>query len=416
MPTIQPPSSSSFPPFPNEIISGVAKEFVNLYLPIREVPPQFLWLAFITYLGNSISRFVRLNIDYSEPRLFGVAIGRSARTKKSTGNNLARDLFRSINGSEQHIVEGFGSAEGLLADLAGNAGTPTLIHLDEINILAQKTNIDGSVGISALHKLFEDHDYDHTLAKGKGYRVRDARLSLLGASTLDDFLKTWTGRHADAGFFSRLFFVAAERAEKRISRPMRPDPIKRQALVENAKQILVDLDREFKKNNAPLEYTLEADAGELWDHFYDSIGDGKEWDRLDTYGFRLMVIQAVLKRQRIITAEIVDQVVDLLQYEVAIRRMMQPVIADNAVAEMEQMIMLYLPNSGEPIRRRDLYRKVHAERKGLGIFDRAIQNLVNDHQLHAPSTQTAGQISVCYARVLEDDEGTEAVTKTKEAA
>jgi hypothetical protein len=208
MPATLPPSNT-FPQFPTHVICGVAKQFVDLYVPIREVSPQLLWLAFITYFGNSISRFVRLNIDSSEPRLFGVAVGRSARTKKSTGNNLARNLFREVGGCCQHIVEGFGSAEGLLTDLAAHAGTPTLIHLDEINILAQKTSIDGSLGISALHKLFEDHDYDHTLAKGKGYQVRDAYLSLLGASTLDDFVKTWTGRHADAGFFSRLFFIGA---------------------------------------------------------------------------------------------------------------------------------------------------------------------------------------------------------------
>src|SRR5690242_21492876 len=143
MPTLQTPSSSGFPKFPEQIICGIAKEFVDLYTPIREVPPQFLWLAFITYLGNSISKFVRLDSDYSEPRLFGVAIGRSARTKKSTGNNLARDFFRKIHGNNQHVVEGFGSAEGLLTDLASHAEVPTLIHLDEINILAQKTSIDG---------------------------------------------------------------------------------------------------------------------------------------------------------------------------------------------------------------------------------------------------------------------------------
>src|SRR6266849_961075 len=106
MPTAHPPSNT-FATFPNHVICGVAKQFVDLYVPIREISPQLLWPAFVSYLGNSASQFVRLNIDYSEPRLFGVAVGRSARTKKSTANNLARDLFRAVNNEKQHVVEGF---------------------------------------------------------------------------------------------------------------------------------------------------------------------------------------------------------------------------------------------------------------------------------------------------------------------
>jgi hypothetical protein len=414
MPTPHTSSSSSFPTFPDHIICGLAKEFVDLYTPIRETPPQFLWLAFITYLGNSISKSIRLDIAYSEPRLFGVAIGRSARTKKSTGNNLARDLFRLVQGDRQHVVQGFGSAEGLLTDLSKHAGIPTLIHLDEINILAQKTNIDGSVGISALHKLFEDHDYDHTLAGGRGYQVRGARLSLLGASTLDDFLKTWTKRHADAGFFSRLFFVGADWMAKRIPRPVRADEAKTQTLADKTKALIAELDVACQRNNGtPVEYPLDDDAAAAWDAFYNTFGDGKEWDRVDTYGFRLMVIQAVLKSQRTITKETVDQVVDLLRYEVAVRRTVQPVIADNAIAEMEQMIMRYLPDPGDPIRRRELYRKVHAERKSPIIFNRAIHSLANDDQLSISTVQTAKGLSECYARVLEDDDDTEGVPKNE---
>jgi hypothetical protein len=413
MPTPQTSSSSSFPSFPDHIICGLAKEFVDLYTPIREVPPQFLWLAFITYLGNSISRFVRLNIDYSEPRLFGVAIGRSARTKKSTGNNLARDFFRRIHGNNQHVVEGFGSAEGLLTDLANHAGVPTLIHLDEINILAQKTSIDGSVGISALHKLFEDHDYDHTLAQNKGYKVRDAHLSLLGASTLDDFWKTWKGRHADAGFFSRLFLVGAERSEKRIPRPIPADAAKRQALVDRTKDLLARLEAGYKANNGTsVEYPLDAEAEAVWDRFYDSFGEGKEWDRIDTYGFRLMVILTVLKGNQTITEAVANHVVELLKYQVEVRHIVQPVIADNAVAEMEQLILRSLPTSGQAISRRTLYRKTHADRKGLSVFNRAIENLSLDGQITSPTTQTTkGKNSISYARVPDADDDTEAVTE-----
>src|SRR5262245_37825888 len=153
--------TSQFPPFPQDVICGLARDFINLYDPIREVPRPFLWLGFSVYFGNAISTVARLNTDYSEPRVFGVAIGQSGRAKTSTANNLAQKLFqRALGDSKQHAVEGFGSAEGLLTDLSHHKGIPTVVHLDEVNILAQKTAIDGSVGISALNKLFEDDTYD----------------------------------------------------------------------------------------------------------------------------------------------------------------------------------------------------------------------------------------------------------------
>jgi hypothetical protein len=80
---------------------------------------------------------------------------------------------------------------------------------------------------------------------------------------------------------------------------------KSQTLVDKTKALIAGLDAACQRNNGtPVEYPFDADAVEVWDRFYDSIGDGKEWDRVDTYGFRLMVIQAVLKGHQTITREI----------------------------------------------------------------------------------------------------------------
>jgi hypothetical protein len=65
-----------------------------------------------------------------------------------------------------------------------------VIHLDEMNQLAAKTDISGSAGTAPLHKLYEDHDYHHPLAKGAGYTLKNVYLSILGASTLEDFQKS----------------------------------------------------------------------------------------------------------------------------------------------------------------------------------------------------------------------------------
>jgi hypothetical protein len=392
-------ASADFPAFPDGIICGHARRFVDLYAPIREVPKQFLWLAFITYFGNAISPHVRLDIDYSEPRLFAAVIGQSARTKKSTGNTLALELFRDALRAtgKQAVIQGFGSSEGLLKALSDKGKLPTMLHLDEINILASKTAVEGSVGISALHQLFEQHDYDHPLSSGKIPPVRDAFLSMLGASTLEDFRMTWNSKHKDAGFFSRLLLVGGDCTDKRISRPVRADQTARDALVSAVRSAI----ERISQRSAATALKLAPDAEESWDRFYGSMGVGREWDRIDTYGFRLMTIQAVLKGEQVVSKETVQQVIEFLQYEVAIRKILQPIIAENPIAEMEELIMRHLPASGQRVSHRDLSRKTNASRKGVEIFKRAISNLAADDRLKKWPKNTANGTNYEYQRVEE---------------
>ena len=366
---------SSFPLFPKTIIQGVAERFVGLYSPIRETPEAFLWLSFVTYFGNAISPYVRLNCDSSEPRLFGVVIGKSGRTRKSAGNNAARDLFKKVAPTGQKIVEGFGSAEGMLRNLgASDVARPTIIHLDEMNILSSKTDINGSAGIAPLHKLFEDHDYDHPLAQG-GYTVKNAYLSLLGASTLEDFTQAWSSKHANAGFFSRLLVVAGD-TDKRIPRPVDPDAGELGQLTADVKGLVTQASR------APKVLKLDLEAEAVWAKFYETFGDGPEWNRIDTYGSRLLAVQAILRGEESVTKGNVQQVVEFLRYEVAVREAVSPVIAENAFAQMEELIRRHLPE-GKTIRKRDLEHKTNSHRYGIEIFRRAINNMVNDGELSA---------------------------------
>lgn len=382
---------TQFPTFPNGIIQGVARDFVELYSPIRETPESFLWLSFVTYLGNAISPYVRLDSDSSEPRLYGVVIGKSGRTRKSAGNNAARDFFKKVRARDQRIIEGFGSAEGMLRSLgADETRRPTILHLDEMNVLASKTDINGSAGIAPLHKLFEDHDYDHPLAQG-GYTVRNSYLSLVGASTLEDFRQAWTSKHADAGFFSRLLVVAGD-AVKRIPRPIEPDAAKLTQLIADVKTLVSSV------ITAPVVLKMDSDAEPIWAEFYESFGDGSEWNRIDTYGCRLLGLQAVMRNEASVTKKNVQQVVEFLQYEVAVREAVSPVIAENPVAQMEQLIRKFLPD-GQTATRRDLQRRTNYSRLGIQIFNRAVDNMIENEEI---SYGRNGR-SILYTRIRPDE-------------
>lgn len=386
-------TESQFPPFPNDIIQGVARKFVDLYSPIRETPESFLWLSFLTYFGNAISPYVRLDCASSEPRFYGVVIGKSGRTRKSAGNSVARDFFKRVGAKDQQIIQGLGSVEGVLVRLSkGESPKPAVIDLDEMNILASKTELAGSVGIAGLHKLFEDHDYDHPL-KSDSITIRNAYLSLVGASTLEDFTSTWSAKHKDTGFFSRLFIVAGD-TDKRIPRPLDPDASELETLVQEVKDLVSSV------ITNPKVLTVDPGAEEIWAKFYENFGDGPEWNRIDTYGLRLMAAQAVLRAEGSVSKENVQQVIDLLQYEVAAREAVTPVIAENAYAQMEESIRRYLPE-GKTLTKRQLQRKTNYTRLGIEVFERAINNMIRNGEI---AFESNGK-STLYTRVRFDDAG-----------
>ena len=260
-----------------------------------------------------------------------------------------------------------------------------------MNILSSKTDINGSAGIAPLHKLFEDHDYDHPLAQG-GYTVRNAYLSAIGASTLEDFQQAWSSKHANAGFFSRLLVVAGD-TDKRIARPVDPDSGELDRLIQEVKALVSSV---FA---APRVLKMDSDAEVIWAKFYENFGDGPEWNRIDTYGFRLLAVQAVLRKEETVTKANVQQVVDFLQYEVAVREAVSPVIAENPLAQMEELIRRHLPE-GKTIRKRDLEHKTNSHRFGIEIFRRAIHNMMNDGEL---SSRDEGR-SVLYTRADSNNE------------
>ena len=56
-------------------------------------------------------------------------------------------------------------------------------------------------------------------------------------------------------------------------------------------------------------------------------------------------------------------------------------VANNPVAALQAKIMALLPNEGDCMKKRELYRKVHAEREGSEIWSRAVKGLLDQRDL-----------------------------------
>src|SRR5262249_49428562 len=116
-----------------------------------------------------------------------------------------------------------------------------------------------------------------------------------------------------------------------------------------------------------------------WQKYYMNEIDPEDgvYNRTDTIGDRLMMILALAQNKAVINYGTVRAVIDVLRYQVAVRRLLSTHLADNPLAKLQQKILARL-SKGDRLTRRDLYRAVHADRYGTHIFETAIEGLCSE--------------------------------------
>src|SRR5262249_35123635 len=127
-------------------------------------------------------------------------------------------------------------------------------------------------------------------------------------------------------------------------------------------------------NSLPLKLTVSNDARAAWEQWYISLPSSEHSKRLDTIGFRLLALIALATDKTEIDLETVSTVLPILDYELEIRRLTDPIDADNTIARLEIDIRRRLEAEGT-LTKRNLRREIHADRYGLWAFETALANL-----------------------------------------
>lgn len=363
------------PTWPQEIMTGAAGRFALKYSEYLETPQNFLFMNYLTILGHLISSNITLESALKpEPRLYMINLGESAETRKSTSINKTIDFFlEAVNKDDFNILYGAGSAEGLAR--AFNGSHRVLFVLDELKSLIQKMRIDASVLLPCINTLFESNHY-HNVTKSHEIDIRIAELCLLAASTIETYRNMFTAQFLDIGFTNRLFVVIGE-SQRKFSIPF-PIPEEAKEILRKELKEVLRFVKDLAKSG-PYAMPLTAEAREIFDSWYHNLEKSLFWKRLDTYGHRLMPLIAVNEMKDIITGDIAEKVVTLLNYQLAARKYADPIDADNAVAKVEERIRRGL--SRGPMRKRDLETSCHKTRVGTWIWDRAIQNLIGAKEI-----------------------------------
>jgi len=354
----------SFP----DVMSGVAGEFASLHSIHLEAPSHFFYISFLACLGSILSDRLTLNSEIQpQPRLYVLLLGESADVRKSTAIDKVVDFFR--NSVDQFgICRGVGSAEGLQKRLEKDRCL--LLCLDEFKQFIGKCKIEASVLLPCVNTLFESNYYESWTKKSE-IALADVHLSILAASTVQTYERTWDSSFTDIGFNNRLFLVPGS-GEKRFSFPSKVPDTEIQYLKQRLQEILSHVGQ-------GLELELTEEAKELYDAWYMNIEDSIHAKRLDTYALRLMALLAVNDLKDEVDSNVVKKVISLSNWQLEVRQIHDPIDSDSAIGKMEEKIRRTLKRN--PRTERELKQYTNARKGSMWIYENAKSNLQKSHEI-----------------------------------
>jgi len=350
--------------FPAHIMTGVAGDFAQLFASYLESPAEFFYMSFLTCLGSILSDRVTLKSELKpQPRLYTLLLGQSADDRKSTALSKTVEFFKETL-TDFQTCWGIGSAEGLQKRFEDS--DTLLLCFDEFKSFVSKCKIQSSVLLPCVTTLFEDNRYENRTKKTK-VELHNARLSILGASTIQTYEGCWDSAFTAIGFNNRLFLVPGSAAKRFSFPPKIPDSQKRD-LRKRLQEIL-----SFTGGNN-WEIPISPEARDLYHNWYIGQESGSiHTKRLDTYAMRLMILLTVNELQGTVTPDIVGKVTALSDWQKEMRQMHDPVDADSSVGKMEEKIRRVLARG--PKNDRELKQYTNVKKAGLWFYESAKKNL-----------------------------------------
>lgn len=367
---------------PSEFLTcstDLAKQFADLYSANMESPWEYWYFAYLTFFGAYASGLVTLRSEIDiQPRLYTVLLGPSADPRKSTVLKKADALFASLQAPVvARTLYGAGSAEGLGKAL--NTTPRVVLVYDELKSFVDVAKRDGSVLLPMVNTLFESNTYGNE-TKVTSLAVKDARLVVAAASTLETYGTMFGKEFMNIGLPNRLWLVPGERT-KDVPWAEPVDPAVLGALADLTRDRLKSFHHAFVVNGGrPVAYSLSAQAKLDWANWYKTKPRGESGRRLDTYGARLMLLLTLVRGEIEVTADIVADVVKMLAWQVQARREHDPIDADGKVAVLEELIRRKV-EAHAPLTKRELATAVHAWRVGHWAFNTALKNCMENRDV-----------------------------------
>lgn len=371
--------------FPYGIMDGLAGEFTNIYCSRLESPREFMYISFLTCLGNILAKSLTITTEIKpQPRLYVLLLGQSADDRKSTAIEKTVDFFQYALTNRADLLDqtqpdyemrrfsmcwGVGSAEGLAKKL--KKCNSLLLYYDEFKSFISKAKIQNSTLLQCVNSLFESNRYENQTSKSE-ILIENGYLSMLAASTLQTYEAAWDKSFVDIGFNNRLFIVPGT-SQRKHPLPSKVPESDKDYLSEELYKIITFV-KEYR------EIGISERALKLYSDWYMNRPKSIHARRLDTYALRFMGLIAVNKRAKSINENIANSAIELMDWQLEMRQFHDPIDADNTSAKMEERIRRVLFHKGAQ-EDRMLKQLTNAYRSGLWFYNIAKKNLVDSDEI-----------------------------------
>lgn len=372
-----------YPSFPTYVMEGTSL-YENFVKPVCDKNSRisyFMWLPAMTILLNYIGPKIKIKrFGGSEPfrgSIYEVLIGRKGKTNKSSCINDAKNYFNYMGCLMQHsrdvknadaktLAFTIGSAEGLGIEMQKTNCKNALLCYDELSQLVSKMGIESSSLASGLLQMYEAGPFANGVKSGKesfSLQPDTYCTSLIAATTDSKFAELWAKlAGSDTGLDDRFLFA--------LQPEILPAPRLKTFVntVEGSMKTKMLIDKAIQQAEFAFEDSNHPGLLEL----------NEIENRFAIRAERWAVGIAVDLGLEIVDDECVGRAVDIVRYEMAVKRYLKSYEATTREGEIQMGIRRVLEMSRGRLGKRDLERKMNAGRFGTSLWKQAYKGLILD--------------------------------------
>lgn len=372
-----------YPVFPTYVMEGTSL-YENLVKPVCDRNsriPYFMWLPATMMLLNYVAPKIRMTaIGGTRPvkgGLYQVLIGKAGKTNKSSSVDDAKSYFNYMGCLMQHsrdvknadgkiLTFTVGSAEGLGTEMQKTNCKNVLLDYDELSALVSKIGIESSSLVSALLLLYESSSFSNGVKAGKeSYSIppNSYCASLIANTTSAKFAELWSKlAGSDTGLDDRFMFT--------LEPEILPEPRLFQYVntLEGSAKTKVLIDKAIQQGVFDYEESNHPRMMEL------NAIENRYALRAERWALALAIDLGLSA----IDGECIERAVDIVKYEIAVKRYLKSYEALTREAEIQLGIHRTLEMAKGRMPKTALKRKMNAQRYGTSLFNQAYKGLMAD--------------------------------------
>lgn len=285
------------PSLRDEARIGLAGDFLARVEPQSESDPAGMVIDFLATFGNAVGRGPRMHVqaEIHRANINVVTVGATSRGRKGTGRAFVRRVFEEANPSwsENCLVSGHASGEGLINDLADEQRNDPRLFVEEVEFSStlRVAGRDGSILSEVIRKVWDGQPVSNRRAQSRT-TVKKHHVSIVGNITNEELNATLRRTEGFNGFANRFLWVSTSRSQKLPHGGNLTD----RDFVEMGRSVRAALDEARKVG--VMKRTRTAD--ELWSVWYVEVPDevpglwGAATARAEPYVLRLSMIYALM--------------------------------------------------------------------------------------------------------------------------